>query len=393
MMMMGLHFMDEIPFTDVYIHALVRDAQGQKMSKSKGNVIDPLDIVERYGTDAFRFTLAAFAAQGRDIKMSEKRVEGYRHFINKLWNAARFALMHLDRVYELPARDRLSLADRWILSRLGRVTADVGQALDTYRFNDAAALLYGFVWHEVCDWYLEAIKPALHGKLDEETRRGSLAALGRLLHDIFILLHPFIPFVTEEIWHKLPGTDASIMRARFPGDGADGEAVRRDPEAESQMGLLIDVVSGVRNIRGETGIAPGTQLDAVIYANDQSAKATIQRHRDMIANLARLRLISVTDTPERPKASATAVTPGATIYVLLEGIINFARETERLEKELGKLSKEMASLAKKLHNQDFLAKAPANVVAKVQLQQQELLEKEHKLQANLDKIKAYDTAS
>jgi len=393
MMMMGLHFMKTVPFRDVYVHALVRDEEGQKMSKSKGNVIDPLDIVERYGTDAFRFTLAAFAAQGRDIKMSEKRVEGYRHFINKLWNAARFALMHLDHAYELQGRERQSLADRWILSRLSRVTADVRQALDTYRFNDAAAALYGFVWHELCDWYLEAIKPALHGKQDEDVRRESLAVLRRLLHDTLILLHPFIPFVTEEIWHKLPGTDASIMRAQFPDDRTGGDAMRPDPEAESQMGILIDVISSVRNIRGETGIAPGTSLEAVIYAGDPAAKATIQRHRAMIANLARLRSLSVTETPERPKSSAIAVTPAATVFVLLEGIIDFARESDRLEKELGKLSKEMASLARKLQNQDFLAKAPEHVVAKVQLQQQELLEKRNKLQANLDKIKAYDSAS
>ena len=236
MMMMGLHFMGEVPFRDVYVHALVRDEEGQKMSKSKGNVIDPLDIIERYGTDAFRFTLAAFAAQGRDVKMSEKRVEGYRHFINKLWNAARFALMHLDRRYDQIQLDELCLADRWILSRLNRVSLEMAQALDTYRFNDAAAALYGFVWHEFCDWYLEAIKPALHGKLAPDARERSLAVLWRVLHDTLILLHPFIPFVTEEIWHKLPGTDGSIMRAAFPGETAAAAPIPPDPEAESADG-------------------------------------------------------------------------------------------------------------------------------------------------------------
>ena len=393
MMMMGLHFMGEVPFRDVYVHALVRDEDGQKMSKSKGNVIDPLEIIERYGTDAFRFTLAAFAAQGRDVKMSEKRVEGYRHFINKLWNAARFALMHLDRRYDLVKPDELCLADRWILSRLNRVRLEMAQALDTYRFNDAAAALYGFVWHEFCDWYLEAIKPALHGKLAPDVRERSLAVLWRVLHDTLILLHPFIPFVTEEIWHKLPGTDGSIMRAAFPGEGAAAAPIPPDPEAEAHMGLLIDVVSAVRNIRGEAGISPALNLDAVVHPADDAARAVIEQYRDMIVTLARLRSIAVTDSAERPKASASAVARGATIHVLLEGVIDFAKERERMEKELGKLAKDFASIAKKLQNQDFLAKAPAEVVAKVRAQQQELLGRQQKIQSNLDKIREYDSAS
>ena len=387
MMMMGLHFMRDVPFRDVYVHALVRDEDGQKMSKSKGNVIDPLQVIERFGTDAFRFTLAAFAAQGRDIKMSDRRVEGYRHFINKLWNAARFALMHLERPYATPAPEALSLADRWMLSRLSRVTAELAQALDAYRFNDAAAAVYNFVWHEVCDWYLEAIKPALHGKLAPEAREASLAVLWRVLHDVLILLHPFIPFVTEEIWHKLPGTEGSIMRARFPVDGP-----APDPDAERRMELLIDVISCIRNVRGEMGLPPGMALEAIVYAADEDTRATIDGHRDLIVPLARLKSLDVTGQPQRPKGAATAVARGATIFVPLEGIIDFAREIERLGKELGKLSKELAAVSNKLHNQDFLAKAPADIVAKVNAQHQELTEKQQKIQANLDRIKAYDSA-
>jgi valyl-tRNA synthetase len=393
-MMMGLHFMQEVPFRDVYIHAIVRDEDGQKMSKSKGNVIDPIEIIERYGTDAFRFTLAAFAAQGRDIKMSDKRVEGYRHFINKLWNAARFTLMNLDRRYEMPAHDRLSVVDRWILSRLSRTTADVSQALDAYRFNDAAAALYRFVWHEFCDWYLEAIKPALQGKRDAEAREAALAVLGRVLRDTLILLHPFVPFVTEEIWHKLPEADGSIMRAAFPGEPAAEDRLRPDAEAEATMELMIDVISGIRNIRGEMGIAPGVGLDVVVFSADDVVRTMVESHRDLIVNLARLKSLSVTDNPERPSASATAVARGgATIYVRLEGVIDFTRETERLGKDLGKVSKELSSLVRKLQNQDFLSKAPADVVAKVRDQQLELLEKQQKLQTTLDKIRAYDSAS
>jgi valyl-tRNA synthetase len=387
MMMMGLHFMRDVPFRDVYVHALVRDEEGQKMSKSKGNVIDPLQVIEAYGTDAFRFTLAAFAAQGRDIKMSDRRVEGYRHFINKLWNAARFALMHLERPYGLPAPEALALADRWVLSRLSRVSAETAEALDAYRFNDAAGLVYNFVWHEVCDWYLEAIKPALHGKTSPEAREASLGVLWRVLHDLLILLHPFIPFVTEEIWHKLPGTDGSIMRARYPL-----EAPAPDSEAERRMGLLIEVVSGIRNVRGEMGLSPGMALDAVVYAADPETRGTIEFHRDLIASLARLAALEVTDQAVRPRGAATAVARGATIFVRLEGIIDFAKEAERLRKELGKLAKDLTAVANKLRNPDFLGKAPADIVAKVKAQQQELEEKQQKIQANLDRITSYDTA-
>jgi valyl-tRNA synthetase len=392
MMMMGLHFMQQVPFREVYIHAIVRDEDGQKMSKSKGNVIDPLEIIERYGTDAFRFTLAAFAAQGRDIKMSDRRVEGYRHFINKLWNAARFTLMNLNRRYEMPARERLSLADRWILSRLSRTTAAVSQDLDAYRFNDAAAALYSFVWHEFCDWYLEAIKPSLQGKSDAAAREAAQAVLWRVLQDTLILLHPFIPFVTEEIWHKLPGTEGSIMRAQFPGERAPEDALQPDAEAEAVMGLLIDVISGIRNIRGEMGIAPGLSLDAVVCAADAAARATLAQHRDLIVHLARLSSLTLTENAERPPASASAVARGVSIYVRLGGVIDFARETERIEKELGKVAKELTSLGRKLQNQDFRSKAPAEVVAKVRDQQQALLDKQQKLQSHLDMIQAYDSA-
>jgi valyl-tRNA synthetase len=268
----------------------------------------------------------------------------------------------------------------------------VSQALDAYRFNDAAAALYNFVWHEFCDWYLEAIKPALHGKLAPQAREASLSVLWRVLHDLLILLHPFIPFVTEEIWHKLPRATGSIMQARFPSDRPAAGGVEPDPEAESRMGLVIDVISGIRNVRGEMGIAPGMALEAVIHANDAAGRSTVEAHREVIANLARLKSLAVTANPERPKASATAVARGATIYVRLEGIIDFAKEIERLEKELGKLARDFSSVAKKLHNQDFLAKAPAEVVAKVKAQQQELMDKQQKIQGTLDKIKAYDSA-
>ena len=384
MMMMGIHFMKDVPFKDVYVHALVRDEAGKKMSKSKGNVIDPLDVIERYGTDAFRFTLAAFAAQGRDIKMSEKRVDGYRHFINKLWNATRFALMHLDHGYQETDLQSLSLPDKWILSRLQQATADVTAALDSYRFNEAAGAIYNFVWHEFCDWYLEAIKPALYDKEGPEKSEVTRGVLWRVLRDTLVLLHPFIPFVTEEIWHHVPGTDGSIMNAAHPADAAQAF---KYPESEAEMALVMEVITGIRNVRGEMNIAPSLSLQVQVQSEDDQTGQIIANHQDLIINLARLDSLTVEKPGQRPKSSATAVVSRASIFVSLEGIIDFAKETHRLEKEIKKLDAELGTVAKKLGNEGFLSKAPADVIEKVKQKQSGLLEKQQKIQTNLDKIK------
>jgi len=391
MMMMGIHFMDDVPFKDVYVHALVRDEDGKKMSKSKGNVIDPLNVMDKYGTDAFRFTLAAFAAQGRDIKLSEKRVEGYRHFVNKLWNASRFAFMHINKAHKEIKYDSLSLPDKWILSRLNRVVGTVAEALDTYRFNDAAGVLYQFVWHEFCDWYLEAVKPTLFGKKGVESQGASMSALWRVLHDTLVLLHPFMPFVTEEIWHKLPGTQGSIMKTVFPADAADAESIVYDPEAESKMEIVTGIISGVRNVRGEMNIAPSLSLDVLIQSSDEIIRETVRQHEDMILNLARLKSLSVEMPGEKPGSAATAIVDGSTIFVFLEGIIDFAKEAKRLEKEIDKLTKELVALSKKLSNEGFINKAPEQVVEKVKEKYKRFIEKQEKLQSNLNKIREFQS--
>ena len=392
MMMMGIQFMKDVPFTDVYVHALVRDEKGKKMSKSTGNVIDPLTVIEQYGTDAFRFTLAAFAAQGRDVKMSEKRIEGYRHFVNKLWNAARFALMHIDQPYEKINFKSLSLPDRWILSRLSRATQTVADALDSYRFNDAASGVYNFVWHEFCDWYLEAIKPALYEKEGPQKKETTLGVLWRVMHDTLILLHPFMPFVTEEIWHKMPGTRGSIMKAAFPVDGENRPDISTENAAESEMNLLIELISAVRNIRGEMNISPSVNLAATVQTRDSNIKIAIEQHRDIIINLAKLNAFSVNESTARPKSSATAVVGGATIFVPLEGIIDFSRETRRLEKEMNKLEKELAAVSKKLENENFLNKAPHDVVEQVKAKHSRLQEKQQKVESNLERIREFETS-
>ncbi|MGE0084044.1 MAG: valine--tRNA ligase [Desulfococcaceae bacterium] len=386
MMMMGLHFMNDVPFRDVYVHALVRDEEGQKMSKSKGNVIDPLVVIGNYGTDAFRFTLAAFAAQGRDVKMSEKRVEGYRNFINKIWNAARFSLMHLNQPYP-EISGKLSLPDQWILSRLRRVMQDVQTYLDAYHFNEAAGALYHFVWHEFCDWYLETVKPALYGQAGEDAKQTTLGVLWRVLRESLILLHPFVPFVTEEIWHKLPGTEGSIMTACYPADNPANAAIALNPDAEARMETVMSAITGIRNIRGEMNIPPSMSLEVRVQSSDEKIRSLMEAEKALISELARLKSMIVEKPGEKPKSAATAIIDKAVIFVSLEGIIDFGKEAQRLEKELAKLEKEIEGVSKKLHNEDFLSKAKPDVVEKVKEKHAGLSEKHKKIQANLKKIR------
>jgi valyl-tRNA synthetase len=388
MMMMGIHFMEDVPFKDVYVHALVRDEEGKKMSKSKGNVIDPLTVMDQYGTDAFRFTLAAFAAQGRDIKMSEKRVEGYRHFINKLWNASRFAMMHVNSDSINLKSESLTLVNQWILSRSESVIRSASDALEAYHFNDAAGALYHFVWHELCDWYLEAVKPALYGKEGETILEQTRSVLWRVLKNTLICLHPFIPFVTEEIWHMLPGTEGSIMTAGLLQNGDFGSNPFICPEAEEQMAIIIGIITGIRNIRGEMNLPPTLKLNALIQTDHSQITHTIQQHGNIITHLAKLDHLSIALPGERPKAAATAIVQGATIYIPLEGILDLTKEIHRLEKEIEKLNGELNGISKKLNNEDFLSKAPADIIEKVKEKHTALSDKQQNLLKNLDKIKA-----
>ena len=385
MMMMGLKFMGDVPFRDVYIHALVRDEHGQKMSKSRGNVIDPLVMIDKYGTDALRFTLTAFAAQGRDVNMSEARISGYRNFCNKIWNAARFALMNLeDFQAETPINeDDYSLADRWIQHRLHDTIVAVDNAFTQYRFNEAAQALYQFSWHEFCDWYLELIKPDLFQDADPRRRAATQSVLLQTLSALVRLLHPIMPFITEEIWQKLPGTSGSIMRAAFP----TAETMYRQPEAVRQMELAMAVVNGIRNIRGEMGIAPSLKVEAVVRCSTAEATEEINNAAPYIRNLARLKSFNCSHDGQPPAQAASALVAGMEIYVPLAGIIDFELETARLTKELGKAEKELAQVEKKLANEKFLAKAPEAVVVKEKAKQAELAAKVSKCNEGLGKIR------
>ena len=388
MMMMGLWFMDDIPFSDVYIHALVRDADGQKMSKSKGNVIDPLEVMDRFGTDSFRLTLTALAAQGRDIRLSDDRIEGYAKFVNKLWNAARFAFMNLDGKTPpengpQPGENGYNLADAWILSRLGQLSTDVGRHIDNYHFDRAAGDLYQFVWHEFCDWYLELVKTVMYGQ-DEAARETTRAVLAHTLSVILRLLHPIMPFVTEEIWQTLTAGAGSIMVAPFP-IAADG---RSDPEAEKKMNLLMGVITAVRNIRGEMNVPPSHKVATVMMAEDPEDRAVIEAHAEYVLSLIRGESLQVVAPGEKPKGAAAQVAGGVEVLVMMAGLIDFEEETRRLQKELAKVDKDITGAGGKLANENFVKKAPPEVVAKAQAKLDELTLRREKLVLNLERVES-----
>lgn len=385
MMMMGCHFMDEVPFNDVYIHALVRDEHGKKMSKSKGNVIDPLKIIDGFGADAFRFTLAAFAAQGRDVKMSESRVEGYRHFVNKLWNASRFALMHITENDTQIDYKKLSLAEQWILSRCAHTSLAVKDGIENYKFNEAASAVYKFVWHEFCDWFLETTKPALYEKEGPQRRDSARAVLSKVLEDILIMLHPFMPFVTEEIYHILPATKGSIMKASFPYDEKEYET-NRNEVIEKDMDFIFGLISGIRNIRSEMNIQPSMKIKVLAHTMDKKEKLIIAENKSIIVNLATLESFYFSEADNIPSSSASSVTGDTTCFVSLEDVIDFDKEITRLEKELDKNTKELLTVQKRLNNDSFLDKAPEQVIQKVKDQHSTLAEKNNKLKENLDRI-------
>jgi len=383
MMMMGLRFMGDVPFRDVYIHALVRDEYGQKMSKSKGNVVDPLEIIDEYGADAFRFTLAAFAAMGRDIRLSENRLVGYRNFVNKLWNADRYVGMKREGhsvACTMPA-DMTTLPGRWIRSRLAAAVRDVREALDGYRFNDAASRLHDFVWHEFCDWYIELSKVLVDG--DDEAAAETRQTLTAVLEQVLRLMHPVTPFVTEELWQQLPADGraaGSIMRAPYP----TAEPAWFDDEADATAATMIELVRAVRNIRAEMGIAPKVELE--LYVADGPAAEVVRANEDMVRRLARLRAVRYGEAA--PDGAATAVAAATEVSVPVAEHVDLSAEAERLRKEIGRLDKELERLDKKLGNERFLANAPAEVVEQDRAKREDAAQKRDTLAASLERVEA-----
>ena len=429
MIMMPLKFMDEVPFKTVYVHGLVRDSEGQKMSKSNGNVLDPLDLIDgidldnlvdkrtrglmqpqkekqiakrthkeypdginAYGTDALRFTFLSLASTGRDIKWDMGRIEGYRNFCNKIWNAARYVLMNTEGqdcgLDDNGGEVTLSLADRWIISALQRAEQEVGEALDQFRFDVASQAAYEFIWNEYCDWYLELSKPVLYGDdYSDAEKRGTRRTLVRVLEAILRMAHPFMPFITEEIWQKaapLAGRAGdTIMRQPYPA--ADTGLL--DPEAEHDIDWIKAVITAVRNIRGEMRIPPGKALEVYLHNGKDSDRARLDANHNFLCRLARLESITWLAPEDSAPASATGLVGDMEILVPMAGLIDKNAEIERLGKEIDKLRKEVGRGEGKLRNPNFVDKAPEAVVNKEREKLDDHRSQLARLEEQLEKIK------
>ena len=379
MMMSGIYFMGDVPFKDVYIHALVRDANGQKMSKSKGNVIDPLEFVEKYGADALRFTLLAMEAQGRDIKLDEKRVEGYRNFGTKLWNAARFCEMNGIGGSDGKQPTPTLAINKWIVSEVGRAAVGVTSAMEAFRFNDAADAIYHFTWGTFCDWYVELIKPVFWGD-DESAQAETRAVAGWVLDQILVLLHPFMPFITEELWHEMKEDRPSdLILASWPGEIACDEA------AADEVNWVIKFISEIRSTRSEMNVPAGAKATALVVGASDTTKQRLEAFQDMICRLARLEKAEAVDTAES-KGAAQLVVDEATVYLPLADLMDVDAEKARLQKHIEKVSKEAGGLKGRLSNERFLEKAPDHVVAEAKEQLTDLEAQLVKLQAALERL-------
>lgn len=382
MIMMGCKFMNDVPFYDVYIHALVRDEHGQKMSKSRGNVIDPLIMMDKYGTDAFRFTLAIFAAQGRDIILSEKRIEGYSAFCNKIWNSTRFILMNLGNDFKPEAIDinSLDMFDKWILHAFNQTVKKTTQALVEYRFNDAAQTLYDFWWHEFCDWYIELSKPRIYAG-DSSTGTIAKQVLYFVLHEYLKLLHPFMPFITEEIWSNITSGEGRIVVAPWP---KYDERFNFEHEFNNSE-LFKEIVYKIRNIRGEMNVPPDKKAHVVIKAG-KKIEQFIQQQEHNLKILAKLEAVEYNADYTPQKTDASAVLPECELYMPLKDLIDLDKEKARLDKEIARIQGELDKVMKKLNDSTFLAKAPAHIIEKEQNKKAELEEVLGKLTTGREKL-------
>ncbi|NOZ42593.1 MAG: valine--tRNA ligase [Alphaproteobacteria bacterium] len=388
MMMDGLHFRDEVPFDTVYVHALVRDEHGAKMSKSKGNVIDPLELADKYGADALRFTLAAMEAQGRDIKMSEKRVEGYRNFSTKLWNAARFCDMNgcfddIDADFD-PATVSLAV-NQWIIGEMVKATAEVTRALEAFRYNEATAAIYHFTWGTFCDWYVELIKPLFYGE-DDRAKRESRATAAWVMDQILKVLHPFMPFITEEIWGCLrDDRKTDLIIADWPR--YDASLVKQQPAAE--IAWVIRLISDIRTARAEMNVPAAAKLEMRVVGANAVTRGFLGNQADVIKRLARLETITVDDGAP-PKGALQVVVGEATCFLPLADVIDIAAEQARLNKTLDKLAREISGLSGRLNNQAFMAKAPEKVVADNRRNLEQAEQKAAKIKQGLDRLEAME---
>jgi len=377
MIMMGLKFTGKIPFRHVFINGLVRDFRRRKMSKSEGNIIDPLEMMDKYGTDALRFTLAALAIPGMDLSVSEERMLGYRAFANKIWNASRFVLMNLEGEKAGLNEAELTLADRWIRSRLTRIIEEVNDALEKYKFYEAADKVYHFIWHEFCDWYIELVKPAL--KAGNKT---SKAVLANILDEILRILHPFMPFISEEIWQHLPAAGKSLALASFPLAKAD----MKDEEAEERLKFLQDLIIEVRTIRAENKLPPRQKISLWLKGKDREERKLIDEQKVYIQTLANVREIRIWDSFPKAKKLLKGVVRSWEVAIPLEDIFNLDEEKLRLEKEISKITLDMERIEARLHNSDFIRLAPKKVVDEAKIRIKELRNRKTKTEESLAHI-------
>ena len=384
MIFMGLEFMEDVPFHEVFIHGLILDAQGRKMSKSLGNGVDPIEVIEKYGADTLRFMLITGNTPGNDIRFRFEKLEGTRHFANKIWNASRFVMMNLADYVGGGEDIEPELEDRWIISRFNKTAESVTYNLENYELGEAGRYLYDFIWSEFCDWYIELVKDRLYGNKTADSRKAAQYTLTHILSNTMKLLHPFMPFITEEIWQHLPHEGESIMVSPWPR--ADKSLY--DEQAEKDMQLIMDIIKGIRNIRGEMNIIPSQKVQAQVSVKDKEVISTVERGIEHIRKLANVSEVQIfMDLAEKPQKAATSVVPGAEIYVPLEGVIDFDVEVQRLNKELLDVDKELKRVTNKLSNQQFVQKAPAQVVEKEQGKKVELEEKRNVLESRLRLLK------
>ena len=363
MVMMGLEFGKDIPFKHVFIHGLVRDSQGRKMSKSLGNGIDPVEVIDKYGADTLRFMLITGNTPGNDMRFYWERVESARNFANKLWNASRFMLMNLegfDKTF-VPEANDYTLADKWILSRYAKTAISITKNLEKFELGEAGRSLYDFIWNEFCDWYIELSKARLYDKENERPRKVAQYVLGYVLEHTLRLLHPFMPFITEEIWQHIPHEGKSIMIAEWPTN----EEAKLDEVSEMQMTAIMETIKSIRNMRAEVNAAPSKKTEVILQFSDENLAQVFAKNSAYLETLASAKSVTIlAKEAAKPENAMTAVVNGIEIYLPLAGLIDVEKETIRLNKELANLDKEVSRLDKKLSNAGFIAKAPADIVEK-----------------------------
>ncbi len=386
MIFMGLEFMDEVPFDDVYVHGLIRDAQGRKMSKSLGNGIDPIEVIEEYGADALRFTLITGNTPGNDMRFREERLEASRNFANKIWNASRFILMNLEDFDYNSIKEedlKLNLADRWMLSRTNEVTQKIDDAMERYSFGEMSKSLYDFIWNEYCDWYIEILKERLYQDKDLQAKKTAQYMGLKILGNILKMLHPVMPMITEEIWQKLPISDKSIMVTSWPSY-RESEI---DKTAEEKMNLIMSVIKSVRNIRNEMKVDPGRKIEAILLA-DSSKEKILKEGESYLKNLANIEDLTITDSlEERPQPASTAIVEGVEVILPLEGMVDIEKELDRLQKELQDVEYEIERAKGKLNNEGFVNNAPDELVKGEREKVKEYQEKKEKLLDRIEQLK------